>query len=278
MNPFMSYRPVSGESFCGREAQLEALVQAARAGRPAAVAGRIGRGVSSMALQTVSRLRAAGLEPVLVDLSDLADEGDLDGRLPSAPGPGATGLHLVVDDADRLTAGGPAPAARAALEEVAGGPGLLLFGHDREALGRLAGGPDLLELELAPLTLAAWLPHALERFLETEVWVANEHVERVYELVGGHPRYLQEASRELWDLAAAGRRVEAPMVQEAVDRVAAREARAWRELWGRLGTSPLRGGIPRGLGSRNRLECPARGRLAPSPGTPGGDVGRPLGG
>jgi hypothetical protein len=136
-----------------------------------------------------------------------------------------------VDDADRSTADGAAPDSGLRLREAAGGCGLLLFGHDAGALERLLD-PGEEPLGIGPLPLAAWLPYALERFLETDVWVANEHVEAVHRLVAGHPRHLQHLSHELWELAGGrGRRVEDAMLEEGLARVAGREARTWKVTW-----------------------------------------------
>lgn len=237
MNPFPYHGPVSGPDLCDREDVLEALLEAARAGRVAALAGPRGHGLSSVAGVLADRLRSDGLEPLAVGLADLADGDDLPDRLPSSPdagAPGSPGRPLLVDDADRLGGESSATAAAARLREVAGGSALLLFGHDPDSLEWLLP-PGAEPLGLGPLPLAAWLPYALERFLETDVWVANEHVEAAHQLVGGHPRHLQHLSHELWDLAAGrGRRVEDAMLEEALERVAGREARVWTATWSAL--------------------------------------------
>jgi hypothetical protein len=232
MNPFPYQTPITGRAFCDREDVLDALIQAGRTGRGVAVAGTAGHGLSSLALEAAARLQAAGMETLLLRLEGLADADELGERLPpEVSGSGSARRVLLVDDADALASGGPAPDARAHIEEAAGGGPTLLFGHDPDALGRLLeeGGPVL---EAGPLPLAAWLPHALERFLETDVWVANHHVEAAHRLVGGHPRHLQHLSHEIWELACdGGRRVEDGMVEDAMTRIVSGEARVWTHLW-----------------------------------------------
>ncbi|GEM_PF-2208323 len=237
MNPFTYHGPVLGPALCGREDVLDALLVSARAGRVAAVAGPAGHGVSSLALEVADRLRSVGTDPVLVGLAGLADGNDLAHRLPPSPGRDAAEARdpvqrpLLVDDADRSAADGAAPDSGMRLRGAAGGSGLLLFGHDAGALEQLLD-PGEEPLEIGPLPLAAWLPYALERFLETDVWVANEHVEAAHRLVAGHPRRLQHLSHEIWDLAGGrGRRVEDAMLEEGLERVAGREARTWTVTW-----------------------------------------------
>ncbi len=234
MNPFLYHGPVSGPGLCDREDLLALLLEAGGRGGVRAAAGPSGHGLSSLALETAARLRAEGAAPLLLELADLADGDDLEGRLAAAPAAASGGRPLLVDDADRLVLDGEAAAASARLREAAGASGLLLFGHDAGALERLLDRGEEPH-RVGPLPLPAWLPYALERFLETEVWVGNEHVEAAHRLVGGHPRHLLHLSHELWELAAGrGRRVENGMLGEAMARVEGREARVWFTTWSTL--------------------------------------------
>ncbi|HKK28001.1 MAG TPA: hypothetical protein VKB18_07950 [Gemmatimonadota bacterium] len=236
MNPFPCHAPVRGEDLCDREDPLEAVLAAAGAGRPLAVAGPPGAGVSSLAREATARLAGEGLAPVPVSLVTVADAADLEARLVSAleAAPGRPpARRILVDDADRLAGTGEDADVREAIARAGGGPGPLLFGHDGAALLELLGGADEdVLLEVGPLPFAAWLPYALERFLETDVWVSNDQVEAAHRLVGGHPRHLQGLFHELWDLAGGrGGRVEDEMLQAALERVLGRRAREWRAVW-----------------------------------------------
>lgn len=252
MNPFPCHVPVRGEELCDREDALEAVLGAAREGRPLAVAGLPGAGVSSVAREASARLAAQGLEPIPVSLVTVADGADLEARLAAALGaaPGRPpARRLVVDDADRLVGAGEDREIREVIARASGGSGPLLFGHDGPALlGLLDGADEDALLEIGPLPFAAWLPYALERFLETDVWVSNDQVEGAHRLVGGHPRHLQDLFHEIWDLAGGrGGRVEDAMLAEALERVLGRRAREWRAVWDGLTGNQRRflGGVAR---------------------------------
>ncbi|HKK08215.1 MAG TPA: MarR family transcriptional regulator [Gemmatimonadota bacterium] len=240
MNPFPAHAPVTGADLCDREDILEEILEAARAGRPVAVAGPPGAGLTSLAREAAARLERGGRPAARLGLATLADPGEL--RAPGgasrtggsghAPGAGRTSGPLLIDDAHRLAEGG-AGSARKALDLAADGRTPLLFGHDGPALVSLLGpGADGRLLEIGPLPFAAWLPYALERFLESDVWVSNDQVEAAYRASGGLARHLQDLFHELWDLAGGrGGRVEDAMVDRALGRVLARGARAWQPVW-----------------------------------------------
>lgn len=236
MNPFPAHAPVTGDDLCDREDLLAALVGRTRARRPVAVAGPPGAGITSLASETAARLRADGRGVLAVSLARLADPSELPSRLASAreaSGSGDGVAAVLVDDADRLAAGGRSGEAREALARAGQGTQPLLFGHDGDALLALLGpGGDERLMEVGPLPYAAWLPYALERFLESDVWVSNDQVEAGHRATGGHARHLQDLFHEVWDVAGGtGGRVEEGMIDAALDRVLARCARGWRAVW-----------------------------------------------
>lgn len=254
-NPFSYSGPVSGRNFCGREAELSRLEEAALGGGAAAVVGRPGGGISSLAAELERRLGERGQNVTRVELapevgpraareavsSALARSGAA-GR--SGPGPG-----LLVDDAHRLAEDGHGelrrrlataatgrgdftlaclatrPSAvrdlvRSSGPERSGGAGEAAAPDPEGDVGRL---PVSVSVGLDPIPAAAWLPFVLERFLDTDRWIANEHVEAAVSLTGGHPRTTQHLFHVLWSAVVAGRAVADGDVEEAFRVVLGRE-------------------------------------------------------
>lgn len=259
VNPFPSHAPVQGADVCDREDVLEAVAAAARGRWPLAICGRTGSGVTSVLLEGAARLRRHGIIPIVVRLDRAADPADLAPRvsaaLEAARGSGESDRRLLIDDAERLA--GAKGAVRDLLSETGvGGGAPILFGHEAEALAGLLGpeGEGRLR-EVGPIPLAAWLPYALERFLETNVWVSNDQVEAAHRLAGGHARHLQDLFHEIWDLAGGrGGRVEDSLVTEALERVLSRSARRWRLLWEAL--TPNQRRFLRGVAARGSESHP----------------------
>lgn len=199
------------------------------------------------ARRIAAALRRAGVEP----LQGLED-GDPGGRGPARvdAASGAGPAFLVVDGAHRLV-GEDGRELVAALASAADGgrliplcftsrpsaaPGLPGGGQvgDPEAAGAGKGVPSGTTARTGSIPLAAWLPFALEAFLETDRWIANEQVEAAVGLTGGHPRHTQHLLHLIWIGCGAGGRVRSGAVDRAFGRLLAREGHAVRTLLGSL--------------------------------------------
>lgn len=172
---------------------------------------------------------------------------------------------LVVDGAQRLADGGRGGPA-AALSSAADGGRLvpLCFASRPSAAPRLpgGGGDDApggraghvaaagTTARLGPIPLAAWLPFALEAFLETDRWIANEQVEEAVELTGGHPRHTQHLLHLVWAGCAGAGRVRSHGVERAFGRLLAREGHAARALLASL--TPNQRRVLSGLAAEGR--------------------------
>lgn len=160
-----------------------------------------------------------------------------------AAGTGEDGLHLVLDGLGRRGdvegLGGLARAARAEGVGVTalwqgspgddGGP---LAPADPEGEGD-GGGSDHLPRDtatLGPVPLAAWLPYALERFLRTDRWIANEHVRRAVESTGGRPLHTQLLLHLIWSEAGPEGGVDGGVLERAGRRLLVRSGRRFRLL------------------------------------------------
>lgn len=256
-NPFRFWGPVTGARFCGREPQIARLERAARRRLPTAVVGPSGSGVSSLGAEFARRLREQGLRAARVELTpelgpraagealaEALDGGGPSGRRPSgAATPGEDVAEgevrcLLVDRAHRLGEDGFVE-LRGRLARAAERDGPLVpvyLGTRPPAVRRLvtrptgasdgggAGGGRVLRLGAIPP--AAWLPYVLERFLETDRWIANEHVEEAVSLTRGRPRATQFLFRLLWSGVDAGGGVRDGDVDAALSRALARAAPA----------------------------------------------------
>lgn len=269
-NPFTYAAPVSGRDFCDRVDVVNRALAGLRDGRTVAAGGVIGSGASSLARQVQEELRRAGEHVVRAALWEVEDdrsaarvlraaleaappragpgqepEGDgPDGRPPAGAGPRAllqplasdpAGSALLLDDAGKL-AQAECPETTEAVRAVATGQaGLGLFGTGAFRPDRAGGwreeGTEASVVELGPIPLEAWLPYALERFLETDTWVGNEHVEEVVRTAGGHPRRTQELLATLWELAHPAGEVEDGHPDLALRLVLERRGPTHRALW-----------------------------------------------
>lgn len=233
-NPFVVDRPVVGEEHCGRETLLERLFDAALRGEPAAAASRRGGGVTSLARELGRRLADEGLRPVLVDAAGCRSGSALiaDARTVLDGEAGDAGAHLILDGLGRggavkeledleAAAGGQGPGVTA-LWQGAGGPG------DGPLAPGDGLGPD--GSGVGPVPLDAWLPHVLERFLETDRWIANEHVRWAVETTGGRPIHAGLLFHLLWEEAGEGGAVDDAALQRARHRLLVRAGIRFRLL------------------------------------------------
>lgn len=268
-NPFVVNRPVAGDELCGREPVLERLLSAARARELAAVAGSRGAGVTSVARELARRLAEEGREVLLLDASGRTDAGELAADALAAAerggsGPGGRGTEAGGEPGDASPPGtGDVEAllARLAGEEGDAGAHLILDGLGRggpvEGLEELAGaaraagvgvsalwqgapggtGEGLVPPEedgpdgrLGPIPLAAWMPYVLERFLETDRWIANEHVRAAVEAAGGRPLHAQLLLHLVWEEAGPGEGVDGAALERARRRLLVRSGTRFRLL------------------------------------------------
>lgn len=268
-NPFTYAAAVRDEDFCDRLDAVDRTLAALRAGRIVAAGGTIGSGASSLARRVEEELREAGVYVARAELWEVEDdrasarvlgaalqeatrlartereEGmGTEGRPPAGAGPGALldrlagapgGAALLLDDAGKLGEA-ECPETMEALRAVAAGQaGLGLFGTGAFRPGRAGGwleeSPGVSLLELRPIPLEAWLPYALERFLETDTWVGNEHVAEVVRTAGGHPRRTQELLASLWELAQPAGEVEDGHPELALRQALERRGPTHRALW-----------------------------------------------
>ena len=207
-------------------------------------------GPRGAARRIAAALRRAGVEPPQgLEDGDAGDAGG-GGRTGSDAGPGAEAAFLVVDGAHRL-AGEDGRGLVAALASAAEGgrPIPLCFTSRPSAAPGLPGGGEEGDPEAASagtavpfgttartgsIPLAAWLPFALEAFLETDRWIANEQVEAAVDLTDGHPRHTQHLLHLIWIGCGDGGRVRSGAVDRAFGRLLAREGHAVRTLLGSL--------------------------------------------
>lgn len=291
-NPFVVDRPVAGEEICGRDPVLERLVAAARAGQPAAAAGSRGAGVTSVARELARRLAAGGREVLLVDAAGRTSAGAIaaDGLAALDGGRGAADRRGAHPDDGAAEAERDAGGVEALVGRLAGGDGdggahLVLDGVGRggqpvEGLDGLAGaargagagvtalwqgtppdeGGPLVPPEgggapvrMGPIPPAAWMPHALEGFLRTDRWIANEHVRAAVEATGGRPLHTQLLLHLIWEEAGAGGRVDGEAMKRASHRLLARAGVRFRLL-----LDPLTDNQRRLLEALARAEGPVR--------------------
>lgn len=260
-NPFVVDRPVVGEEHCGREPVLEWLVAAALRGAPAAAAGQRGGGVTSLARELGRRLAAGGLRPILVDAAGRPSAASLlaDARAALGEEAGEGGYHLILDGLGR---GGDLEGREelAAARDEGFGVTALWQGTASPAEGPLAPGagadPDDGaggSAEIGPVPLAAWLPHVLELFLETDRWIANEQVERAVEVTGGRPLHAGLLFHLLWEEADEGGAVDEEAMARARRRLLVRAGARLRLL-----LDPLTANQARLLEALARDEPPVR--------------------
>lgn len=256
-NPFIVGPPVRGADLCGRDRELERIGSALRSGGLASVSGVPGAGLTSLALAAAERLGRADRPAIRLDMAEAEDAEEAEDLLARAlgrlPGGRPEAFHLVLDGVRREAAG---DAAVALLERTRDRrAGTLLLGSPRllpERLRDRAGageeaGPDL-ALALSPPPEPAWMAHVLERFLETDRWIGNEHVREVLEATRSLPRATQAVLRRLWDATDADGRVRDGAVERALAAAVDRESGGYRLLMDGLTENQRR--VLRGLARR----------------------------
>jgi hypothetical protein len=240
-NPFIVGPPVRGEDLCGRDVELDRIVPALGSGAVVAVSGAPGAGLTSLALAVAGRLGRTGRAAVRLEMSEAEDADEAAGLLEWALEPPAEGEparhHLLLDGLRREAA---VEAALPLLRRTAGRRvGTLLLGASPRlpelaevaADGRSeAEKRSTLTVALSPPPAAGWLPYVLERFLETDRWIGNEHVHRVLEVTGGVPRPTQAVLQALWDTTEKGGRVADGAVERALRAAVAREGAGYRRV------------------------------------------------
>lgn len=237
-NPFIVGPPVRGEDLCGRDVELDRIGSALSSGAAVAVSGAPGTGLTSLALAAAARLSRRGRPAVRLEMAE-AEDGDeaaaLLDRALGAVGGGAERYGLLLDGLRREPSVGAAiPLLRRSAERRAG---TLLLGSSPRlpelldlAAGTGTGRHARLTVSLSPPPEPAWLPYVLERFLETDRWIGNEHVHGVLDATGGVPRPTQAVLHALWDGTVEGGRVGDGAVDRALDAATDREGAGYRRI------------------------------------------------
>ena len=267
-NPFVVGPPVRGADLCGRDVEVERIAAVLREGGTVAVCGVAGCGLTSLALAVAGRVGDPDRPAVRLETSEAEDADAADGLLRRAlpgreggPEDGTSPFHLLLDGLRREAA---VEAGRHLLRRTDGRrAGTLLLGAPRlvpevgAELARSAGtrdpgsddgagaGRHAGTIELSSPPAAAWLPYVLERFLETDRWIGNEHVEAVLEITGGVPRPTQAVLRALWDATGTERGLPEGAVDRALTLAVDREAAGCRRLMDGLTANQRR--VLRGL-------------------------------
>lgn len=236
-NPFIVGPPVRGEDLCGRDVELERIGSALDAGAVVTVSGVPGAGLTSLALAVGERVGTRRRPAVRLEMAEVEDGDDavdlLDRALGAPTAGGPERHHLLLDGLRRDSAVEAAiPLLRTTADRRAGT--LLLGPSSRlpELLqpGARDGDRPTLTVALTPPPRAAWLPYVLERFLETDRWIGNEHVHAVLEVTGGVPRPTQTVLHALWDATEKGARVDGAAVEGALGMAADREGAGYRRI------------------------------------------------
>lgn len=164
-------------------------------------------------------------------------------------------VALVVDEADRLTEIDEGDVLERFLKlgtaRTSGGERLAVVlggGELGSDLGTSPGssaaaGP--LRVRLGPIPFEAWLPFVLERFLVTDRWIENRHVERIIEITQGHPARTQAVLHALWDRVERNAGTEDGEVSRAVKVAVRRRGPGYALLWRTL--TPNQRRVLRGL-------------------------------
>lgn len=162
---------------------------------------------------------------------------------------------LVVDEADRvkeidegdvlerlleLSTARTSDGERVAVVLAGGG-----LGSDLEASpgSSVTAGP--LRVRLGPIPFEAWLPFVLERFLVTDRWIENRHVERIIQITQGHPAHTQAVLHALWDQVERNAGTQDGEVDRAVTVAVRRRGPGYALLWRTL--TPNQRRVLRGL-------------------------------
>lgn len=107
----------------------------------------------------------------------------------------------------------------------------------------VTAGP--LRVRLGPIPFEAWLPFVLERFLVTDRWIENRHVERIFQITQGHPARTQAVLHALWDQVERNAGTQDGEVDRAVTVAVRRRGPGYALLWRTL--TPNQRRVLRGL-------------------------------
>lgn len=102
-----------------------------------------------------------------------------------------------------------------------------------------------LRVRLGPIPFEAWLPFVLERFLVTDRWIENRHVERIFQITQGHPARTQAVLHALWDQVERNAGTQDGEVDRAVEVAVRRRGPGYALLWRTL--TPNQRRVLRGL-------------------------------
>lgn len=119
------------------------------------------------------------------------------------------------------------------------------FPVDSEAEGAPALPGDPFRIRLRSIPLEAWLPFVLERFLLTDRWIENRHVERIVQVTGGHPARTQAVLHALWDRVERNEGARDPDLERALEDAVRRRGPGYTLLWRTL--TPNQRRVLRGL-------------------------------
>lgn len=114
-----------------------------------------------------------------------------------------------------------------------------------EASPGSSGTAGPLRVRLGPIPFEAWLPFVLERFLLTDRWIENRHVERIIQITHGHPARTQAVLHALWDQVERNAGTEDGEVDRAVTVAVRRRGPGYALLWRTL--TPNQRRVLRGL-------------------------------
>ncbi|MFW6010528.1 MAG: AAA family ATPase [Gemmatimonadota bacterium] len=165
-------------------------------------------------------------------------------------------VALVVDEADRVKEIDDDVAALESLLELStartsGGERVAVvlgggeLGSDLETSLGSSGTAEPLRVRLGPIPFEAWLPFVLERFLVTDRWIENRHVERIFQITQGHPARTQAVLHALWDQVERNTGTQDGEVDRAVKVAVRRRGQGYALLWRTLTRNQRR--VLRGL-------------------------------
>lgn len=164
-------------------------------------------------------------------------------------------VALVVDEADRVKEidEGDVLESLLALSTARSGGGervaIVLgggdLGSDLEASPARSDTAGPLRVRLGPIPFEAWLPFVLERFLVTDRWIENRHVERIFQITQGHPARTQAVLHALWDQVERNAGTQDGEVDRAVKVAVRRRGPGYALLWRTL--TPNQRRVLRGL-------------------------------